>query len=113
MIADTAKRRLLIEGWRGIAHSYALVAQSHCLCILKRGDVDLRFRDLPFHSDAWRPTPGVFAPEEERALSAMRAPDGGFAPEATFTLRPERPDWTAPIAGRKFAFGTAEYRVLT
>jgi hypothetical protein len=63
------RRRLLIEGWRFIHHSYALVAQSHCLCMLKRGDLDLRFRDLPFYSEAWKPTPGIFAPEQEHALA--------------------------------------------
>jgi glycosyltransferase involved in cell wall biosynthesis len=109
----TVRRRLLIEGWRFIHHSYALVAQAHCLCILKRGDVDLRFRDLPFYSDAWKPTPGIFAPEQERALSQVAAPEPGFAPEATFSMRPERPDFSASSSGRKFVFGTAEYRVLT
>jgi glycosyltransferase involved in cell wall biosynthesis len=107
------RRRLLIEGWRFIHHSYALVAQAHCLCILKRGDVDLRFRDLPFYSDAWKPTPGIFAPEQEHALSQVAAPEPGFAPEATFSMRPERPDFSAPPSGRKFVFGTAEYRVLS
>jgi glycosyltransferase involved in cell wall biosynthesis len=110
---DNAKRRLLIEGSRGIAHSYALVAQAHCLCILKRGDVDLRFRDLPLYSETWAATPGIFAPEQEKALAALRAPESTFVPEATFTLRPERPELAAPPAGRRFAFGTAEYRVLT
>ncbi|MDQ2964032.1 MAG: glycosyltransferase family 4 protein [Pseudomonadota bacterium] len=107
------RKRLLIEGWRFIHHSYALVAQAHCLCILKRADVDLRFRDLPFYSDAWKPTPGIFAAEQERALSQLSAPEPGFAPEATFSMRPERPDFSAPPSGRKFVFGTAEYRVLS
>jgi glycosyltransferase involved in cell wall biosynthesis len=106
------RRRLLIEGWRFIHHSYALVAQAHCLCILKRGDVDLRFRDLPLYSEAWKPTPGIFAPEQERVLSQVAAPEPGFTPEATFSMRPERPDFTASLSGRKFVFGTAEYRVL-
>ena len=113
MIAEAATRRLLIEASRGIAHSYALVAQAHCLCILERGDVDLRFRDLPLHSETWAATPGIFAPEQEEALAALHAPEAAYVPEATFTLRPERPDFAPPPAGRKFAFGTAEYRVLT
>jgi glycosyltransferase involved in cell wall biosynthesis len=107
------RRRLLIEGWRFIHHSYALVAQSHCLCMLKRGDLDLRFRDLPFHSEMWKPTPGIFAPEQEHALSQLVAPESGFAPEATFSMHPERPDFSASPSGRKFVFGTAEYRVLS
>jgi glycosyltransferase involved in cell wall biosynthesis len=107
------RRRLLIEGWRFIHHSYALVAQSHCLSMLKRGELDLRFRDLPFYSEAWKPTPGIFAPEQEHALSQIAAPEPGFAPEATFRIRPGSSDFSAAPSGRKFVFGTAEYRVLS
>jgi glycosyltransferase involved in cell wall biosynthesis len=105
-------RRLLVEGWRFIPHSFALVAQSHCLCLLRRAGVELRFTDLPLHFDSWRQTSGVFTPAQEEALAAMRAPEPGFQPQATFTLRAERPDFSAPASGRRFAFATAEYRVL-
>jgi glycosyltransferase involved in cell wall biosynthesis len=112
-VPGTGQRRLLVEGWRFLPHSYALVAQAHCLCIARHADVDLRFVDLPFYSETWKPARGIFSADEERVLSALRAPEASFSPEATFTLRPERPDFSAPRAGRKFAFGTAEYRVLS
>jgi glycosyltransferase involved in cell wall biosynthesis len=112
-VPGTAQRRLLIEGWRFLPHSYALVAQAHCLCIARRAEVDLRFVDLPLYFGKWKPARGIFSADEERVLSALRAPEASFSPEATFTLRPERPDFSAPRAGRRFAFGTAEYRVLT
>lgn len=112
MISGKLRGRLLVEGWRFIHHSYALVAQSHCLSILKRGDVDLRFRDLPLYAEAWTHVPGVFAPEQEQALAAIAAPESGFLPDATLSLRPERPDFSAPESGRKFVFGTAEHRRL-
>jgi glycosyltransferase involved in cell wall biosynthesis len=103
-----------VEGWRYLHHSYALVAQSHCLCLMRRAGVQLRFIDLPFYYGTWRRTTGVFSPEEERALASLRAPGSGFKPEVTFTLQPERPELSAPHrGGRRFAFGTAEYRVLT
>jgi glycosyltransferase involved in cell wall biosynthesis len=112
-VSGTVQRRLLIEGWRFLPHSYALVAQAHCLCIASRADVDLRFVDLPLYSEAWKPARGIFSPGEEQTLSELRAPEASFLPEATFTLRPERPDFNAPRSGRRFAFGTAEYRVLS
>jgi glycosyltransferase involved in cell wall biosynthesis len=105
-------RRLLIEGWRFVPHSYALVAQSHCLCLLQRPEFDLRFVDLPYYFDRWRRTRGVFTAEQEASIAALRAPEPDFLPQATFTMRPERPDFSAPRSGRRFAFGTAEYRVL-
>jgi glycosyltransferase involved in cell wall biosynthesis len=112
MAESKARGRLLFEGWRFIPHSYALVAQSHCLSILKRGDVDLRFRDLPLYSEAWRRLPGVFESEQEKALAAIATPEPGFLPDATFSLRPEQPDFRPPQSGRKFVFGTAEHRRL-
>src|SRR5262249_17743817 len=112
LTGDMARRRLLIEGWRFLHHSYAIVAQSHCLCMLRRDDMELRFTDLPFYNDTWRRTRGVFAPAEEDALGALRAPEREFAPEATFPLRPESPEPSAPRFGRRFSFGTAEFRAL-
>ena len=103
----------MIEGWRGIHHSYALVAQWHCLCILEHDDVELRFVDLPLVSKVWKATPGIFAPEQEEALAKLHAPEPSFVPEATFSMRPQRLDFRAPPSGRKFLFGTAENRVLT
>ena len=107
-----AQRRLQFEGWRFIPHSYALVAQAHCLCLLRRGDIDLRFRDVPYYYPTWKTTRGLVAPEEERALAALRAPESEFLPEATFSMRAEESDFTAARSGRKFVFGTPEYRVL-
>jgi len=107
-----SSRRLLIEGWRFLHHSYAIVAQSHCLCLLRRDDMELRFTDLPYYHETWRRTRGLFAPAEEEALARLRAPEREFAPEATFTLRPESPEFSAPRSGRRFSFGTAEFRVL-
>ncbi len=105
-------RRLLVEGWRFIPHSYALVAQSHCLCLLQGHEVELRFVDLPYYFDRWRRTRGVFTAEQEASLAGLRAPEPDFLPQATLTMRPERPDFSAPRSGRRFAFGTPEYRVL-
>jgi glycosyltransferase involved in cell wall biosynthesis len=105
--------RLLVEGWRFLPHSYALVAQAHCLCLASRPDIDLRFVDLPFYKQSWKRAPGIFTPDQEKVLAALRAPEPSFAPDATFTLWPEHPEFRPPKTGRRFAFATAEYRVLT
>lgn len=105
-------RRLLVEGWRGIHHSYALVAQEHCLAMLSRADIDLRFRDLPYHSAGWRRTEGLFDSADEARIASIAQPDAHFAAEATVNMQAERPDFTPPRTGRKFVFGTPEHRVL-
>ena len=105
-------RRIVIEGWRGMHHSYALVAQSHALCLLGRADLDLRYRDLPLFSEHWRHTGGVFTPEQERRIAAIPSAVDTFAPDVTWSLRPEVPDFTDPVVGCRMVFGTPECRVL-
>ena len=107
--ARGASRRLLVQGWRFIHHSYAIVAQAHCLALLRRGDVELRFQDLPFAAPEWQPSRGILDPDDERALAALREPEAGFVPDAT--LRFAR-DFTPPPAGRVFVFDTPEFRAL-
>ena len=45
-------KRLLIEGWRGINHSYAMVNQNHLL-ELSKSHFDLYHNDLPFCNPKW------------------------------------------------------------
>jgi hypothetical protein len=107
-----ATRRIVIEGWRGIHHSYALVAQAHALCLLERPDVEVRYRDIPYFSDRWQRSTGVLAAAQERAIAAIPVAAPDDAADVTWTLRPEIPDFNAPSSGRRFAFGTPEHRVL-
>jgi glycosyltransferase involved in cell wall biosynthesis len=106
------RRRLLIEGWRFIHHSYALVAQAHCLCLLRKNDIDLRFLDVPYTSRTWRRTSGLFAPDEEAALASIAAPEPAFVPEVTLTITAGGPNLSVPASGRRFVFGTPGFRVV-
>jgi glycosyltransferase involved in cell wall biosynthesis len=107
--AHVKSNRLLVQGWRFIHHSYALVAQAHCLALLRRGDVDLRFEDLAFHGAHWQPSRGILDAADEATLGALRGPDEHFVPEATLRFWPA---FSAPSRGRRFVFDTPELRVL-
>jgi glycosyltransferase involved in cell wall biosynthesis len=101
--------KLLVQGWRFIHHSYALVAQAFCVRLLRRGDIDLRFEDLPYHNANWQPSSGILDAEDEAIVRALRAPEAGFSPEVTLGFRS---DFSAPRCGRKFIFHTPELRIL-
>jgi glycosyltransferase involved in cell wall biosynthesis len=101
------RRRLSIEGWRLIQHSYALVTQAYCLALLKRGDIDLRFTDIPYRNAAWKRTAGLLSSADEAAISAMPAVEASFAPDVTLHMWP---NFDAPKSGRKVVFGTPELR---
>ena len=69
-------KRLLIEGWRGVDHSLALVNQCQILALASRGDVDLLHIDLPFAFRRWNTIdndPG-FAPPEQALIASLPPP---------------------------------------
>ena len=43
-------RTLIVEGWRAIPHSYAIVNTFQCLEFLKEPNLTLRHVDLPFYA---------------------------------------------------------------
>jgi predicted O-linked N-acetylglucosamine transferase (SPINDLY family)/glycosyltransferase involved in cell wall biosynthesis len=55
-VRHSRRFRLLVRGWRGINHSYALVNQYQLAELARHPDVELMHEDLPTLVD-WRPTP--------------------------------------------------------
>lgn len=99
--------RLLVEGWRGINHSYALVNQYQLLELLKRPDVTLFHRDLPFPTDRWNVTENGagFSAEDTARIAAIPPPDG----PVDATLRITFPHHAYRGEGRTFCFATCEF----
>jgi len=63
--------RISIEGWRFLAHSYALVNQYQCLEMLRRPELSVSHRDLPFYLPRWVSMRGVLCPADESLLEAL------------------------------------------
>ena len=109
-MTGSAERSLLVSGWRFIAHSYAMVAQAECLEILRRGPAcQLHFEDFPYYNPTWRPTAGLWTPEEEEALRAIPAPPAGVRLDAELRFGYPYDFLRAPRARRTFLFGTAAH----
>ena len=51
-----AETSLLIEGWRGINHSYCLLSQRQILELLKIEGLRIFHHDLPFFNRKWNRT---------------------------------------------------------
>ena len=60
-----------VEGWRDIQHSYAVVNQFQLLELIKRPDVRVSVRDMPYYRPWWRKTSGLFNAEQAAALAAL------------------------------------------
>uniref|UniRef100_C6E7H5 Glycosyl transferase group 1 n=1 Tax=Geobacter sp. (strain M21) TaxID=443144 RepID=C6E7H5_GEOSM len=105
-------KTLLIEGWRFVPHSYACVNMWQCLELIKRPDVELYHRDLPYFKPEWKPTQHLFDPAATAALKAIPPlPPGKKADLLLRVAFPYRFDRNN--AGRHLVFGTAEHGIVT
>ncbi len=67
-------RRLIVEGWRSIPHSYALINSYQLLAFLRQPNLELFHQDMPYVTDTWKATPGLFSAEAEAALDRIPSP---------------------------------------
>jgi glycosyltransferase involved in cell wall biosynthesis len=72
-------KNILIEGWRTVNHSYALVNQYQILELLKHEDLCLFHRDLPYASARWdaKTVGSGFAEEDRERIDALAEPAEG------------------------------------
>jgi glycosyltransferase involved in cell wall biosynthesis len=106
-----ATKRLIVEGWRFLAHSYAIVNQWQLLALLRRSDVDVVVVDVPFYARRWQTQEGLFDQQAEQALRsiAVAKPDES----ADVTLRISAPFDFSPSRSRQtVVFGTTENQVI-
>ena len=102
--------KLIVEGWRFLGHSYAIVNQWQDLALLRRSDVTLRIRDIPYYMPHWPQVRGLFPDEAEAALEAL--PQAAADEEADATLRISFPYDFTPVGERTWVFGTSELKTI-
>ena len=73
--------RILMEGWRGVSHSYAMVNQHQILALAKLGHFEIFHRDLPFLMAHWneKDTGAGFSERDARFLADLPGLPGGDA----------------------------------
>ncbi len=64
---------ILVEGWRFLPHSYAIVNQFQCLELLSTKHT-LYHRDLPYYNPTWKPVRGLFTRPQEALLEKIPPP---------------------------------------
>ena len=101
--ADGAGKRLIVEGWRFLPHSYAIVNQWQLLALLRRNIV-LKVVDVPFFRPSWQAQAGLFEPSAEQALRSIEVAQPAESADVTlrvfspFTFSPSRSRLTAVYA---------------
>lgn len=108
--AANETRRVLVEGWRGINHSYALVNQRQLLHLSKNPRLRISHNDLPYYRPEWRATGAGFDPDQTRAIDSIQGADRGRF-DAIYRIGCPYRLYGGP-ARRIFVFGTAEYGLV-
>jgi glycosyltransferase involved in cell wall biosynthesis len=107
---DGARKRLIVEGWRFLPHSYAIVNQWQLLALLRRNLV-LKVVDAPFYRASWQAQAGLFEPSAEQALRSIEVAQP--AESADVTLRMYSPFTFSPSRSRLTAvFATLEQQLI-
>jgi glycosyltransferase involved in cell wall biosynthesis len=99
--------KLLVEGWRGINHSYSLVNQYQIRELIKLGFI-VHHTDVPFYQAHWerQKNNSGFPAHDHDAIMALGSVD---ADQADIIYRIAVPFRIAPVANKKvFVFGTSE-----
>mgnify|MGYP001829236396 CR=1 FL=1 len=107
-----ALKDLVVEGWRFIKHSYAVVNQFQLLALAQMPGLRLYHRDLPFFGPHWKTLTGLLPEASEAALNRIPAPSAARRPDAVYRIGYPY-DLSSSRADRTFAFGTSELLSVT
>lgn len=104
-----AQRRVLVAGWRGVSHSFAMVNQHQMLALQRSGRVQLHHRDLPFFMPHWnaRDTGAGFGATDAAFIEGLMPLEPALA-DVVYTIcspipAPER------LARRTVTFAVTEF----
>jgi glycosyltransferase involved in cell wall biosynthesis len=101
--ANGGGKRLIVEGWRFLPHSYAIINQWQLLALLRR-NIALKVVDVPFYRPSWQTQAGLFEPTAEQALRSIEVAQPAESADVTlrvfypFTFSPSRSHVTAVFA---------------
>jgi len=105
--------QLIVEGWRFIPHSYAIVNQFQLLALQQYPQVQLFHDDAPFAVADWQPVRGLMSPAQEAAIAAIPAPPPGHVADATLRLYGPFNFAASTTAQRTFVCAVTEWGKVT
>ncbi len=103
--------QIIIEGWRFLSQSYAIVNQFQLLEMLKHPDLELYHQDVPYWKEHWQSITGLFPETAEITLKQIKAPPPNCSSEATYRIFWPY-NFTPSNSKRTYIFGTTEWGVF-
>jgi glycosyltransferase involved in cell wall biosynthesis len=105
-------KTLIVEGWRFLPHSYAVVNQWQLLALKRRGDVEIKFVDMPYYNPKWQRHAGLFNKLEEDLLNSIPTARPGECADVSFRITAPY-NFTPSSSSQTVVFGTLEYQAVT
>jgi len=103
---------VVVEGWRFLPHSYALVNMHQLAALARRGDITLFHRDLPYLDHRWKSVTGTLSIEAEELVRQIEQASPGLRADAVLRIGVPY-DFASDASGaRTFTFGTCEFGVV-
>jgi len=105
-------QNLLIEGWRGINHSYAMINQYQIRELLKNNKFKIYFKDVPYFDSEWNKKDNSSGLEDfEEKISKLTQPSNKLKIDILYRISfPYR--MYGGNANKIFVFGTSEYQKI-
>ena len=107
-----SSKNLLIEGWREINHSFALINQYQIRELLKNDDFKIYFKDIPFPTPEWNKKNNSSGLKDfEKKISKLSEPSNKLKIDILYRISfPYR--MYGGNANKIFVFGTSEYQKI-
>jgi glycosyltransferase involved in cell wall biosynthesis len=107
---NQSQKSIVVEGWRGINHSFAIVNQFQLLEMHKHTELNLRHEDMPFHYPHWsRATNGAgFHDADDRILGSIAPPLNALPRSWTYRIFSRVDLRPCPLGGRLAVFLVTE-----
>ena len=107
---DCISRQLLIQGWRYIPHSYALINSYQLVELAQYPNLRIWHQDMPYVTEDWKPTQGLLSPQNEAILEKIPTIYNLETVAADVTLRVYCPfNLTSSTSEKTYMFGCTEW----
>lgn len=104
---EGVRKSLIVEGWRSLPHSYAIVNEWQLLALRQRANFGIKVADVPLYQRRWQTREGLFDSTRQQVLSSIPSAEPDEAGDVT--LRIFFPfDFSTSRSHRTAVFGTLE-----
>jgi glycosyltransferase involved in cell wall biosynthesis len=112
--AEFLSHTLLVQGWRYIPHSYALINSYQLVELAQYPNLKIWHQDMPYVTEDWKATQGLLSPQNEAILNHIPVViNPSEMMQADVTLRVYCPfNLASSSSSKTFMFGCTEWGIV-